>query len=346
MRRFARLPGRILAISAATFIGALGAVALTAAPASAHTAELKYEVVCGATPGTVDITWTVTNDQPNKVGTLKRVARPVGDIKDDAKVDPLKSVTGKETVKVADEPSITFSFRMRWKDADDKDVSKTVDLIKYDCGTEEPTRTAVSNCDGTLTVTVKNADDKSRRVTINGEGEFAERKTLAAGESWELVVPQEHAAKVTVKWKTAKENDDTDTGWEGQEKFNWAKPDICFAVESKSTCDDLTITVTNTGTKAIKATVTVGDKSEEETIESGAKAEAVIDGVDGLVAKLSINGGAAKDYAWAKPADCNTGGLPVTGANAGLLAGAALVLVSGGGGLFFMARRRRIRFAA
>jgi LPXTG-motif cell wall-anchored protein len=352
LRRFARLPSRILAISAATFLGALGAVAFAAAPASAHTAALKYDVVCGETPGTANITWTVTNDQPNKVGTLRRVSRPVGEIKDDAKVDPLKSVSGTETVDVAKEPSITFSFRMRWKDADDKEVSETVDLAKYDCGPQEPakepTRAATSNCDGTLTVVVKNADDKARKVSVNGEGEFAERKTLAVNESWELVVPKEHAGKVTVKWKTAKENDDTDTGWEGQEKFNWAKPDTCFEVKSTSTCENLTITVANTGAKAIKATVTVGDQSEEKTIEPGDSADAVIDGVDGLVAKLSVNDGAAKEFAWTKPTDCGGGGggLPVTGANAGLLAGAALVLVSGGGGLFYVARRRRVRFAA
>src|SRR6185312_8709415 len=116
----------------------------------------------------------------------------------------------------------------------------------------------------------------------------------------------------------------------------------------ESTCENLTITVNNTGAKAIKATITVGDESEEKEIPAGDKAVATLEGADGLVAKLSINGGQAKDYAWAKPADCggDGGGLPLTGANTGLLAGAALVLVSGGGGLFFMARRRRVRFAA
>jgi len=51
------------------------------------------------------------------------------------------------------------------------------------------------------------------------------------------------------------------------------------------------------------------------------------------------------EVSYEKPADCAPA-LPVTGANAGLLAGAALVLVSGGAGLYFVARRRRIRFAA
>lgn len=349
MRRFARLPSRILAVSAATFLGAVGAVAFAAAPASAHTAALTYDAVCGAAPDTVDITWKVTNDQPNKFGTLKRVSRPVGDIKDDARVEALQSLTGKETVKVAD-GSPTLSLRMRWRDADDKTVEATADVTKLDCGPAEPAtepkRTATSNCDGTLTVVVTNADDKARKIAINGQGEYNERKTLKAGETWEHVVPKAHAGTVRVKWKTAKENDDTDTGWEGDEKFNWAQPEACFDVAAKSTCEDLTISVTNTGPKAIKAAVTVGDESKQVEIESGKSAEIAIDAVDGLVAKLAVTGGYSKDFAWAKPADCSGGPLPVTGANAGLLAGVALVLVSGGGGLFFMARRRRVRFAA
>ena len=192
------------------------------------------------------------------------------------------------------------------------------------------------------------------REIVVGQGAQRQFRGLEVGkplrlgnEEWTIVVPEDNAEKVRVKWKNA--DDPGDDGWENEDDplvIRWVKPDVCFEVTSKSTCEDLTITITNTGAKAIKATVTVGDKSEEETVEPGASAEAVIDGVDGLVAKVSIDGGAAKDYAWAKPADCGGGGLPVTGANAGLLAGAALVLVSGGGGLFFMARRRRVRFAA
>lgn len=347
LRRFARLPSRILAVSAATFIGALGAVALTAAPASAHTATVTSDIVCGEKPGTAVVTYKVTNNHDKKTAAIKKPNRKIDGLKNNTEVAPKASVSGSETVKIED-GSFTLEFTMDWKSWTE-DEKHDVDVSKLDCSpAQEPARTAVSNCDGTLTVTVKSADDKARKVAINGEGEFAQRKTLAANESWELVVPQKHAGRVTVKWKTAKDNDDTDTGWEGQEKFNWAKPDACFEVESKSTCEDLIITVTNTGAKAIKATVTVGDHSEEKTIEPGASADAVVDGVDGLVAKLSINGGDAKEFAWTKPADCggSGGGLPVTGANAGLLAGAALVLVSGGGGLFFMARRRRVRFAA
>lgn len=345
MRRFARLPSRILAISAATFLGAVGAVAFAAAPAGAHTATVTSDIVCGPKAGTAVVTYKVTNNHDTKTATIKKPNRKVDGLKN-AEVAPKASVSASETVDVS-EKSITLTFTMDWKGFEENE-SHTVDLTRLDCApAKSPTATGTSNCDGTLTVLIKNTSGMAKKFAVNGEGKFVERKVLKADEEWTVVVPKDNAEKARVKWKNA--DDPGDDGWENEDNplvIRWVKPDVCFEVTSKSTCEDLTITITNTGAKAIKATVTVGDKSEEETVEPGASAEAVIDGVDGLVAKLSIDGGTAKDYAWAKPADCSGGGLPVTGANAGLLAGAALVLVSGGGGLFFMARRRRVRFAA
>ncbi|GIJ65552.1 LPXTG cell wall anchor domain-containing protein [Virgisporangium ochraceum] len=345
MRRFARLPSRILAVSAATFLGAVGAVAFSAAPASAHHATLTHDVVCGERPGTAVVTWTVTNTHDTKAATIRRASRPIDGLRNDTAVPAKGSVEGSETVTLP-ATDASFSFIMKWQGFEEP-ISSTVDLSKLDCEpAKEPTRTATSNCDGTLTVVVTNADDKARRIAINGEGEYNERRNLQPGEKWEHVVPKAHAGTVRVKWKTAKENDDTDGGWEGDEKFNWAQPEACFDVTTKSTCEDLTIAVANTGKMAIKAEVTVGDEAKQVEIEPGKSAEIAIDAVDGLVAKLVVTGDYSKDFAWAKPADCSGGPLPVTGANAGLLAGVALVLVSGGGGLFFLARRRRVRFAA
>jgi LPXTG-motif cell wall-anchored protein len=53
---------------------------------------------------------------------------------------------------------------------------------------------------------------------------------------------------------------------------------------------------------------------------------------------------------YAQPNDCDSdgqgGGLPLTGAAAGSIAGGAAVLLAVGGGLFFMARRRKVNFTA
>jgi hypothetical protein len=355
LRRFARLPRRILAISAATFIGALGAVAIAATPASAHTSSLTSTVECvEGKANTVKVTWTVTNNFANKASLsevkLNGDSAVVGDIKDGVELANVGStVVGSQEFSTT-KNAPTLKVKVSWVDgARPERLGNEPVWPEGGCAPKkEPTRKATSNCDGTLTVVVTNADDKARRIAVNGEGEYVQRKTLKASETWEVVVPKENAGKVVVKWKTAKENDDSDTGWEGTEKFNWAKPDTCFTATSKSTCDGLSITVENTGAKAITAKVTAGDQSEETTIQPGENNTAEIDGVDGLVASLTVNGGTPQEFKWEKPADCGGagGGLPTTGVNAGLLAGAALVLVSGGGGLFFMARRRRVRFAA
>src|SRR5688572_1323507 len=54
LRRFARLPSRVLAVSSALFIGAVGAIAL-ASPAQATFSRISADVECGPQPGTATI---------------------------------------------------------------------------------------------------------------------------------------------------------------------------------------------------------------------------------------------------------------------------------------------------
>lgn len=348
MRRITRLPRRILAISAATFVGALGAVALTAAPASAHHVTVTGKAVCGDAAGTAVVTWTVSNSRTEKVGTIREATREIAGLTD-TEVAPQSSVSGSETVKIA-RGQISLGLKMIW-DGYEEDNFKSpavVDLSQLKCAPTEvkkPTYSGVSNCDGTITVTVKNTSDAKRTFSVNGDGK--EHKDLEIDEKWVVTIPADKGGKVAVKWKRSDAPEGAD--WENKgdkDRIDWVKPEACFTATPKSTCEGLSITVVNTGPKAITVKLTVGDKTEETTIEPGKDDIAEIDGVDGVVAKLSVNGGTAQEFKWEKPADCSGGGLPVTGVNAGLLAGAALVLVSGGGGLFYMARRRRIRFAA
>lgn len=362
LRRFTRLPGRILALSAATFIGALGAVALTAAPASAHTTKFESKFECVENkPFTAKVSWTLTNDW-NQSASLsevrfqyKKTETPVevGAIKNGATFDGRgDTLVGTYEFDTRQEAPF-LRATVTWGDKKNEKVKDQPTFTPTDCAPKEeppakkPTFKAVSNCDGTQTVTIKNTSDAERKFAVNGEKvgdvDWVDRKDLKVGDEWVVTVPKEHAGIVRVKWKLPKEKD-----WEDKEPVRFAKPDTCFTAASESTCDDLKITVTNTGAKAIKAAVTVGGKTEEETINPDETAVYSIEGVDGLVAKLTINGGTPKEFEWTNPLNCGGGGggLPVTGTNAGLLAGGAMVLVAGGGGLFFMARRRRIRFAA
>jgi LPXTG-motif cell wall-anchored protein len=68
------------------------------------------------------------------------------------------------------------------------------------------------------------------------------------------------------------------------------------------------------------------------------------------VTPTGIPGAGKEKIDYQKPADCDTagsgGGLPVTGAAAGTIAGGAGILLVAGAVLFFMSRRRKVKFTA
>jgi hypothetical protein len=93
LRRFARLPSRVLAVAGGIVLGAIGTVAL-ASPASAHTAELSYELKCGPEAGTATVAWTIrTTAAPT--GTVK-INRDLNGVKDGSTVAANQSVVGTE----------------------------------------------------------------------------------------------------------------------------------------------------------------------------------------------------------------------------------------------------------
>jgi hypothetical protein len=359
LRRFARLPSRILAVSAATFVGALGAVALTAAPASAHSTTLTSKTECvEGKPNVAKVTWTLTNNwskraELSEIGVYlgdnaTAVATEVGRIKNGATVGKSgDTLVGAMEFSTTTKPP-TLKGKATWTDLFPEEFKNEASWPEGRCAPTEvkkPTYSGVSTCDG-MTVTIVNTSDAVRKFAVNGSGSWKEvNKELGIDEKWVVDVPRENARKVAVKYKLPDASD-----WENKDddRLDWVQPDTCFEATSKSTCESLSITVANTGAKDIIAAVTVGDQSNETTIKPDTSQTIEIEGVDGLVAKLSVNGGTPQEFAWTKPTDCGGegGGLPTTGVNAGLLAGGALVLVSGGGGLFYLARRRRIRFAA
>jgi LPXTG-motif cell wall-anchored protein len=99
-------------------------------------------------------------------------------------------------------------------------------------------------------------------------------------------------------------------------------------------------------------------KGEERTlvVNPGEKKSETFSAAPGFSVKLTytatVEGETFSDTTTLKyeqPEDCdggNGGGLPVTGAAAGGLAGGAGALLAVGAGLFFMARRRKVNFTA
>jgi hypothetical protein len=325
LRRFAR----VLAVAGAMTLGALGTVAL-ASPASATNSKITYDLKCGPEAGTASVAWTLENEV-DADAVVRDLSRKLNGIANGDTVKAKQKVTGTEDVAIS-AGKITLSLTMKWGNVR-RSVENTADLSTLDCS-PAPVAEFTDNCDKTMLVKVTNPEGgKAVKIAVNGSGTFVERKELAPGESWEVTVPADNSEHVRVKYP----------GGDQIADHNWKKPEVCYSVSHKSTCDKLTITVTNEGSVPLTASVKVGDKEETTEIPVGQSDTATFKGVEGLVVTLTV-GKKSTEIKYAKPADCAPL-LPVTGVNAGLLAGAAFVLVSGGGGMYFLARRRRIRFA-
>jgi hypothetical protein len=326
-----------MAVAGAVLVGTVGAAAF-AGPASAHTASLTYQLECGKEKGTAIVTWTVTNNFDKKA-TVKNLARDLDGLAGEVEVKGKESVSGTEVVDVSKE-SVEFSATVDWRNKSET-VTEKADLTKLDCDQDDGKKVEVTftdNCDGTVVVKMANNSDKVVKFRVNGHGTWKEAFEVEPGKTAEVTVPKEHASEVAVRL-----NNDNGRPFL---KHEWTKPEGCgITVTHKSDCDNLLITVENAAdNKTIVATVKFGDQSADQEIKPGEAYTATIPGAANLVVTLVI-GKTSTDFKYEKPANCSPG-LPVTGVNAGLLAGAALALVSGGAGLFFVARRRRIRFAA
>lgn len=119
------------------------------------------------------------------------------------------------------------------------------------------------------------------------------------------------------------------------------------------TCTTLEIGLDNptTGVPITLHYKTSKGEERDTTINPGEKKVDTFSATPGFTVTVSAPGldDGSETIAYEKPADCATGtggGLPVTGAAAGGIAGGAAALLAVGTGLFFMARRRKLKFTA
>jgi LPXTG-motif cell wall-anchored protein len=311
------------------FIGAVGAFAF-AAPASATNNDISVAGECEPKTRTAALVWTVKNAR-NSEATVVAVDRTLEGLVVGTKIPARGTVTGTEKFEIGKTEFVDLSVTIGWlRGSQPTTLTERIDLTKLDCS-PKPVAEFADRCDQTTVVTV--TAGRAGTYIVNGYEKFRARKELAEGETWEVTVPADNSRHVRVKLDHEVFTD-----------HKWTAPENCFEVTSTSTCDDLSITVKNTGTTPLKATIKAGDAEETTEIAAGQSGTTTLAGVEGLVVTLTVNK-TVSEITWTEPADCDTT-LPVTGVNAGLLAGAALVLLAGGGGLFYLARRRRIRFAA
>jgi hypothetical protein len=321
------------------FVGVVGAVAFSA-PAGAHHPIITYKVDCGPTATTAFVTWEVGNSE-NFEAELSAVqpSDGIGAIKDRA-ILPSKStgtkLTGRQRVNIADGASLSMTVTWHKRSGDVvREASETADLSGLVCaGVEVDFR---SKCDGSVQVKLKNPRSEGVTFTIVGSANYRESVPVAAGAEVVTTVPAANAATVVVK-----------VGDRRVGGHQWERPDNCGRPEltSRSDCDNLIITIANPADgRPVHATVTVGDEEKTLDVAPGETEDLVLAGAAGLVATVRV-GNRSTEVTYTKPANCDTPGLPLTGANTGLIAGTALLLVGSGAGLFLAARRRRIRFAA
>ena len=218
-----------------------------------------------------------------------------------------------------------------------------------------------------MTVTLSNGKDAKvdAEFVVRGSKGFKKSVTVKPGEdAVKVEVPAEKAGRIVV---TEKNSDKPIL------RGKWEKPEDCAKPEDdvdryyEATCESLIFTINNEeGTKTITAKFEP-NKGEVKTlvVKAGEKKSVTFKGVKGLTVTPSEDGVTYDAINWdkEKPKDCDDasptpttpapgqgggdgGGLPVTGAAAGGIAGGAAALLAVGAVLFILARRRKVKFTA
>lgn len=213
-----------------------------------------------------------------------------------------------------------------------------------------PAASFLSDCEGTVWVTVSNGEDATESVDLTvTAGEFSETYTLEPGQSKDDIQVPGDSGPVTV----------TDGEETVGEPYEWTEPENCVVPGEPEggydvTCDQLIVGFANPEDgEAFTVTLTPSEgDAVTVTVEPGATEVVEFDAAEGFeVHVVSEEWELDETIAWELPEDCDTGGegggeLPVTGAAAGGIAAGAVALLALGGGLFYLARRRRVTFTA
>ena len=309
MRRFLPSPRRLRTILGAGAVGVVAAAAF-ATPAFACHGGITATSECGTTPGTIDITWTLTlRDNTPAGGVLSEVVQTPGTLKGGIKNDATLTESGLTAIQTVPssvhqariDGKLTWTFadkhgklsETKWEFKEGSNVA-TFPHLKCDAPPSTPPSatpsatptkppaskiTFTSDCT-TATVTIENPSKDARKFEVTGRTELV---TVAAGGKETVVIAGDKLTGGTVEV------------WLVEPK---GKEQVGSSPWKPTPCD----TASPTGS----------------VVPSGVA-------------------GASSSAA---------GSLPVTGANIALISGAAILLVGAGAGLFMVARRRRVRFTA
>jgi len=365
---------RVLAVAGAAAIGTIGALTIPGA-ASAHHTTTKFKVDCVGDTATV--TWLVTNSQTNIEAKVTGLKSSQGTIVKSTKAEysgytvlavgatlkkanaPQAQAVGQVTVP-ASAGTVTLGIDTEWdynKNADKKQRTKDVVKAHEDAtarwskdqcseAPQQPSATFESNCDGTVTVVITNPTGKDAEFVVKSQTtDYKANVKVVAGKSEKVSVPKEHAADIKVAVKG-------DENGKALGKYKFTAPENCEDAEYtgsfEPSCDGVKVTLNNPADgETLKVTILAnGQEKYKFEVAPGKSESKMIGRQDSVKVVVKVEGFEPDgEFDYTVPAGCG-GSLPVTGVNAGLMAGGASVLVLGGAALFMMARRRRVQFTA
>ncbi|HLL67129.1 MAG TPA: LPXTG cell wall anchor domain-containing protein [Micromonosporaceae bacterium] len=350
------LAKRACTLLGAATVGTLAAVGVDT-PAFAHDVRHESRVECVAgQPGKIRVTWTLTNTERHREATVTGARSPIGDIAMGARL-PARATAGAgagtlvgSEIRPLAAGTAAIDVELTWKlrGADiRRTVAQTVSFAGRTCGPEQqPAAAYTSRCDGTAGVVLTNPTEQPRRVTVAGAGGWKQTEALPAQGHARVIVPEANAADVTVTASTGDGRGAGDDPVIG--RHQWEKPTSCAApdVSAAAGCDGKSLLLTNpAGNDTVTAVVTVGGVVTTVQVPGGTTRSVRL-ALDALTADVDI-AGIRTLVRFDDLRACSAGDiLPVTGADATLLAGSAAGLIGAGVGLVWLARRRRIRFLA
>lgn len=358
---------RLLTLLGAAGVGTIAALSMGTAALACHPV-ITHDVDCvEGQPGKVKVTWEVRNSEREAEAKVLKVEPATAGIKKDDRIAGRNASSGTKvltgtTILDASAGKATLTVKLGWRiNGTDVEDSRTREatFANLRCGSppppppsesdKQPTVKFTSRCDGTVQVIVTNPRQNAIDVTVVGK-EFTKPVTVEPGKSSDpVVVPAANASEVQV----VKGANGPPIG----RKYSWDAPKNCDApdVNPKASCDGRSILITNpSGNRPIEAKITAGAEVKTVTVQPGKTETVTLDSaVPTLTATVKIGKDEttlrfdkAKDCVPPPPGSGTSPTLPVTGPEAGLMAGGALGLTGIGAGLYLITRRRRIQFTA
>jgi LPXTG-motif cell wall-anchored protein len=329
---------RTAAVAAGALLGLAGVVAL-AGPASAHHPEISSKDVCVNEDGSWQVTWAVTNSEPD-------LAAEITAVNFTPQASTFTGITVGAELPRAGQGALTAVQKL-----DKSDTTADLSIsAEWDRGYKIIPETRTGHATKSDEVCDAPPGDDNPGPNPSGSAPAPEPSNSTPAD--EPSTPADEPSTPADEPSTPNEpSTSPSTAPEPTE------PEFFY----QETCEKITVGITvpadwPEGDITVTFTTSAGD-SKTIVGKVGETTTTEFPAVDGLKITATPKGyeGEGVTITYEAPADCDTSGggggdgdpeLPLTGAAAGSIAGGAVLLLGVGAGLFFMARRRKVKFTA